>query len=176
MSTKLCSNGSTILIQAAGHCPPGSLNGGGSATGCGSPLAMELQPSLKHRAPSVPWRVNCQKNRWRNEETVVARVLMIAYTTYMHDGRVKRHAEALAERGDHLDVICLAGTEPPVANGVNVIGLKMPRYRGSSKAAYVRSYVRFFVMASVMAARLSLKRRYDVVIVCTMPDAVIVCA
>ena len=107
---------------------------------------------------------------------VVARFLMIAYTTYMHDGRVKRHAEALAERGDQLDVICLASAEEPVTNGVNVIGLKMPRYRGASKSAYFRSYIRFFAMASAKAVQLSWKRRYDVVIVCTMPDAVIVCA
>ena len=101
---------------------------------------------------------------------------MIAYTTYMHDGRVKRHAEALAERGDHVDVICLATDEEPITNGVNVIGLPMPRYRGASKAAYLRSYTRFFSMAAQRAASLSLQQRYDVVIVCTMPDAVIVCA
>jgi glycosyltransferase involved in cell wall biosynthesis len=101
---------------------------------------------------------------------------MIAYTTYMHDGRVKRHAEALAERGDHVDVICLATEEKPVANGVNVIGLPMPRYRGASKSAYLRSYMRFFSMAAQRAAKMSLNQRYDVVIVCTMPDAVIVCA
>jgi glycosyltransferase involved in cell wall biosynthesis len=106
----------------------------------------------------------------------VARFLMIAYTTYMHDGRVKRHAEALAERGDHVDVICLATGEQPITNGVNVIGLPMPRYRGASKSAYLRSYTRFFSMAAQRAFRMSLKQRYDVVIVCTMPDAVIVCA
>ena len=33
----------------------------------------------------------------------VARSLVIAYTTYIHDGRVKRHAEALARREDHVD-------------------------------------------------------------------------
>lgn len=101
---------------------------------------------------------------------------MIAYTTYMHDGRVKRHAEALAERGDHVDVICLATDEQPITNGVNVIGLPMPRYRGASKSAYLRSYTRFFSMATQRALRMSLKERYDIVIVCTMPDAVIVCA
>jgi len=101
---------------------------------------------------------------------------MIAYTTYMHDGRVKRHAEALAERGDHVDVICLATDEQPITNGVNVIGLPMPRYRGESKSAYLRSYTRFFSMAAQRAARMSMNQRYDVVIVCTMPDAVIVCA
>ena len=106
----------------------------------------------------------------------MARFLMIAYTTYMHDGRVKRHAEALTERGDHVDVICLATGEKPISNGVNVIGLPMPRYRGESKAAYLRSYTRFFSMAARRAAKMSLKERYDVVIVCTMPDAVIVCA
>jgi len=101
---------------------------------------------------------------------------MIAYTTYMHDGRVKRHAEALAERGDHVDVICLATDERPITNGVNVIGLPMPRYRGASKSAYLKSYTRFFSMATQRALRMSLKQRYDIVIVCTMPDAVIVCA
>jgi glycosyltransferase involved in cell wall biosynthesis len=106
----------------------------------------------------------------------MARFLMIAYTTYMHDGRVKRHAEALAERGDHVDVLCLATDEKPITNGVNVIGLPMSRYRGESKAAYLRSYMRFFSMAAQRAARMSMKQRYDVVIVCTMPDAVIVCA
>jgi glycosyltransferase involved in cell wall biosynthesis len=106
----------------------------------------------------------------------MARFLMIAYTTYMHDGRVKRHAEALAERGDHVDVLCLATGEKPITNGVNVIGLPMSRYRGESKSAYLRSYLRFFSMAAQRAARMSMKQRYDVVIVCTMPDAVIVCA
>ncbi|MGH7932332.1 MAG: glycosyltransferase family 4 protein [Candidatus Binataceae bacterium] len=106
----------------------------------------------------------------------MARALMIAYTTYFHDGRVKRHAEALALRGDHIDVICLGSELTGEANGVNVIGLKMPRYRGASRTAYLRSYLRFFAMASATAARLSLAHRYDVVIVCTMPDAAVLCA
>ncbi len=106
----------------------------------------------------------------------MARFLIIAYTTYIHDGRVKRHAEALAERGDHVDVISLASGEPSNVNGVNLIGMPMARYRGASKAAYLLSYLRFFALASSKAARLSLSQRYDVAIVCTMPDAVIVCA
>ena len=106
----------------------------------------------------------------------MARGLVIAFTTYFHDGRVKRHAEALAERGDQVDVICLESTVKGQLNGVNVIGLKMPRYRGVSRTAYMRSYVRFFALASIEAMRLSRPVRYDVVIVCTMPDAAIVCA
>jgi glycosyltransferase involved in cell wall biosynthesis len=106
----------------------------------------------------------------------VARVLLIAYTKYIYDGRVKRHAEALADRGDRIDVICLDSGNNGLNNGVNIIGLKMPRYRGSSRSSYVRSYLRFFAIASWTALRLSLDKRYDVVIVCTMPDAAVLCA
>lgn len=106
----------------------------------------------------------------------MARILLIAYTTYVHDGRVKRHAEALAERGDRVDAICLDSGHNGVHDGVNVIGLKMPRYRGSSRSSYMRSYLRFFAKASWAALRLSLIERYDIVIVCTMPDAAVLCA
>ena len=68
----------------------------------------------------------------------MARILLIAYTTYVHDGRVKRHAEALAERGDHIDVICLDSGHNGLIDGVNVMGLKMPRYRGASRSSYVQ--------------------------------------
>ena len=78
----------------------------------------------------------------------MARILLIAYTTYVHDGRVKRHAEALAERGDHIDVICLDSGHNGMLQGVNVIGLRMPRYRGASRSSYMRSYLRFFAKAS----------------------------
>ena len=106
----------------------------------------------------------------------MARILVIAYTNYAFDGRVKRHAEALAERGDEVDVLSLAGEHQGKLNGVNVIGLRIPRYRGASRSSYVRSYLRFFAVASWMAMRLSLKRRYDVAVVCTMPDAAVLCA
>jgi len=102
--------------------------------------------------------------------------LIIAYTDYFHDGRVKRNAEALVERGDSVDVLCLASDMRGETNGVNVIGLEMPRYRGSSKTAYLGSYLRFFSLASARAFKLSRPVRYDLVIVCTMPDAAVLCA
>jgi glycosyltransferase involved in cell wall biosynthesis len=106
----------------------------------------------------------------------VARVLMIAYTSYASDGRVQRHAQALAQRGDHVDVICLENSQPRDPCGVNVIGLRQRRYRGSSRSNYVRSYLRFFAAAALTALRLSLRRRYHLAIVCTMPDAAVLCA
>ena len=35
------------------------------------------------------------------------RICMLAYSHYETDARVKRYAEALAERGDHVDVVAL---------------------------------------------------------------------
>jgi glycosyltransferase involved in cell wall biosynthesis len=106
----------------------------------------------------------------------VARALVLAYTTYIHDGRVKRHAEALARRGDQVDAITLAAGRTGLINGVNVVGLEIPRYRGSSRASYLKSYVNFFVSAARKAMELSRDRPYDLAIVCTMPDAAILAA
>src|SRR5579871_948279 len=104
------------------------------------------------------------------------RVLIIAYSNYVRDGRVKRHAEALAQRGDQVDVICLDDPQLCSANGVHTIGIEMPRYHGPSRLAYVRSYLRFFARAAAMAVRLSRTRPYDAAIVCSIPDAVVLCA
>ena len=104
------------------------------------------------------------------------RVLMIAYTDYTNDARVRRHAEALALRGDHVDVIALDTTKCGSLNGVNVIAVEIPRYRGSSRARYLSTYARFFSSASFIGLRGGFSERYDLVIVCTMPDAAIISA
>jgi glycosyltransferase involved in cell wall biosynthesis len=106
----------------------------------------------------------------------VARILMIAYSTYICDGRVKRHAEALVERGDTVDVICLDPGQPMEPSGVNILGVPIPRYRGGSRSRYALSYLSFFSAAVWMAARLSARRPYDLVIVCSIPDAAVLCA
>jgi len=103
----------------------------------------------------------------------MARVLIIAYTVFDHDGRVKRHANALAERGDTVDVIALSNGHDGPQHGVNVIGIKMPRYRGASRASYVGSYLRFFAKATSLTYKLSAAKPYDLAIACTMPDAAV---
>ena len=53
----------------------------------------------------------------------------------------------------------------------------MPRYRGASRASYVRSYIEFLrPRRRDSPSRRSLSARYDLVIVCTMPDAAILSA
>src|SRR5215472_11267341 len=103
----------------------------------------------------------------------MARTLIIAYTKYIYDSRVRRHAEALAERGDEVDVISL--DQAGVLNRVNILGLGIPRYRGASRTSYVGNYVRFFARASAVALHRSISNRYDLAIACTMPDAAVLC-
>jgi glycosyltransferase involved in cell wall biosynthesis len=106
----------------------------------------------------------------------MARILIIAYTAYARDGRVKRQAEALTRRGDQVDAICLADGNVTDTHGVRVTGLRLPRYRGASRINYLRSYINFFSRAAAIAVRRSIKERYDIVIACTMPDAAILSA
>src|SRR5437016_14250467 len=101
---------------------------------------------------------------------------MIAYTRYAYDSRVKRHAQALAARGDHVDVICLENVEQGYRNGVNVIALRQQRYRGSSRLKYLRDYIRFFSKATITALRLGYPHCYDIVLVCSIPDIAVLCA
>jgi glycosyltransferase involved in cell wall biosynthesis len=109
---------------------------------------------------------------------VVAQILIIAYTNYYQDPRVKRHAEALAERGDTVDVISLGyGPRDHNTHGLHsLFALPMGRYRGDNSRSYLGSYWQFFRMASKLARQLSRERRYSLVIVCTMPDAAVVTA
>ncbi|HEY2105508.1 MAG TPA: glycosyltransferase family 4 protein [Candidatus Binataceae bacterium] len=104
------------------------------------------------------------------------RVLIIAYTTFVYDGRVKRHAEALAARGDSVDVIALRSGHEGLQNAVNLIGIPMERYRGDSRARYMASYMRFFMCAARMAYKLGRSNPYDVVITCTLPDTAVLSA
>src|SRR5207253_8785075 len=70
----------------------------------------------------------------------VERVAMLAHTCYLRDARVRREAEALAEKGIEVHAICLAeegntpGEREPdhaIVNGVEIHRLPIRRRRGS---------------------------------------------
>jgi glycosyltransferase involved in cell wall biosynthesis len=106
----------------------------------------------------------------------MARVCMVALTKYQSDARVRREAEALVERGDDVDVICLRGADTGRTRslrGVRLYEVWVPRYRGSSALSYVAQYSVFFVLAAIGVSWLHLRRRYDVVQAHTMPDFIV---
>ena len=84
----------------------------------------------------------CTENANKTVGWIGARIVAIAYTRYVSDGRVRRHAEALARRGDHADAIAL-GDKAEIVNGVNLVQVSMPRYRGASHLRYAQIYLSF---------------------------------
>ena len=110
------------------------------------------------------------------------RVAMFAYTEYLTDPRVRREAQALAERGDQVDFLCLRqpGVEPSVrwqmVQGVHLCYLPFNKYQGSSQIAYLLSYVFFLLVGAWWLTGLHLRRRYQLIQVHTMPDFLIFAA
>jgi len=101
------------------------------------------------------------------------KVCMVAYTYYLSDPRVRREAEALAERGDMIDFICLRekkGNPFEVFNGVSLHRLPQGRYRGSGVFAYVMGYFLFFIRSFLKLNSLYFRQKYDLVHINTMPD------
>lgn len=104
---------------------------------------------------------------------------MIAYTHYESDPRVRREAEALAARGDAVTVWSLRAEGFPErthSNGVTVVRVELPRYRGGKALAYVGSYGRFFAVATALVTAAHVEERFDVVHVHTMPDFMVFAA
>lgn len=105
-------------------------------------------------------------------------ILMIAYTYYETDPRVIRAAEAALEGGFSVDVIALrrpGQLSTEIIRGVRIYRVQA-RYRGSSLVRYMWEYIRFFTLCILRSAWLFLSRRYKVVHVHNMPDALVFAA
>jgi glycosyltransferase involved in cell wall biosynthesis len=109
------------------------------------------------------------------------RIAMITHSAYETDGRVTRYAEALAARGDEVEVFAVrrdpAQPRHEVIAGVAVHRLQS-RYTKSlqSRFAYFWPLVRFLFLSSWAVTRRHLQRRYDVVHVHNIPDFLIFAA
>jgi glycosyltransferase involved in cell wall biosynthesis len=105
-------------------------------------------------------------------------VLMLAYTHYENDPRVIRAAEAALEGKFSVDVIALrreGQLSVETIRGIRVFRVQ-GRYRGSSRLKYFQEYVKFFVRCAMMSVRLFITRRYKVIHVHNMPDALVFAA
>ncbi|MBI4711796.1 MAG: glycosyltransferase family 4 protein [Planctomycetes bacterium] len=101
------------------------------------------------------------------------KVLMLSHSYYPDDPRVRREAEALCERGDHVEIICLRENNErriEIINRIKVHRLPVKRHRGSGLLIYLTEYLLFFILARIKAVWLYLERRYDIIQVHTIPD------
>lgn len=103
------------------------------------------------------------------------RVAMVTHSFYESDGRVIRYAEALADRGDTVDVFALR-RHPALPGRETIRGVELhriqPRYTKSaqSRFAYVWPLLRFLVLSSWELTRRQLRQPYAVVHVHNIPD------
>ena len=103
------------------------------------------------------------------------KVCMVAYSVYESDNRIRRYAETLAKRGDHVDVIDVSGAgfaAPPVEeiDGVTVYRVQHREHNEISKWTYASRLLRFLWRSSRQLTRLHKIHRYDVVHVHNVPD------
>lgn len=103
------------------------------------------------------------------------RVLIVTHSYYLRDTRPRRHAEALTDAGFEVDVLCCqdegeARTE--THRGVNIRRLPFRRERGG-KIRYLFEYASFIVVTMFTVAAMHLRRRYKVVWILSIPNAMV---
>lgn len=114
------------------------------------------------------------------------KVAMLAHTYYLRDPRVRREAEALADEGLEVHVICLSEAqgrrehEKPEAcqafvNGVEIHRLPINRQRGGA-LRYLYEYFLVTLLGGLKLARLNFRGKLDVVHVHNMPDFLVFAA
>jgi glycosyltransferase involved in cell wall biosynthesis len=108
------------------------------------------------------------------------RVAMVSYSFYENDNRVMRYAEALADRGDKVDIFALSSSASPkkreTLNGVNVYRLQSRVKNEKGSFSYLTRLLRFLVRSSLRLTWKHLRQRYDVVHVHNVPDFLVFAA
>lgn len=108
------------------------------------------------------------------------KICMVAYTEYKFDNRVQRYTQALAKRGDRVDVIALddgpseAGKEQ--TNGITLYQIQKRLYNEVGYHDYAQNVLRFLVRSSVLLRRLHVRNQYDVIHIHNIPDFLVFAA
>lgn len=103
---------------------------------------------------------------------------VVVLSSYPHDPRPRRAADALVQQGMSVDYVCVtAGTAPwhEKTNGIDVFRVPIVHRRGG-KFAYAYEYSAFILASAAILAARSLRRRYDLIYINNMPDVLVLSA
>jgi len=101
------------------------------------------------------------------------RICMVTHSLYESDGRVMRYAEALAARGDEVEVIALRKSGLPKEEtiaGVRVFRIQSRSFTEKKKLAFLRQVSLFFLKAGWFLSRRHLQKPYDLFHIHSIPD------
>ena len=105
---------------------------------------------------------------------------MVVHNSYpIDETRVQRQAEALAEAGAEVDVICLRRPDEPAVecNGaVRIFRLPVQKDEGRGLIGHLLEYLAFFVLAFIKLSKLHFHRHYQVVQIHNLPDFLVFAA
>jgi glycosyltransferase involved in cell wall biosynthesis len=113
--------------------------------------------------------------------TKPCRVCMVTHSFYESDNRVTRYAEALAQRGDEVDVVSLKRSEnvptEEVIAGVNVHRLQTRKGKNEQrKLDYLWPLLRFLFVSSFWLMKRHRQKPYDLVHIHNIPDFLVFAA
>lgn len=102
------------------------------------------------------------------------KICMLTHSDYETDNRVRRYAEALAKRGDQVEVISLAAGNAPLGveeiSGVTAYRIQRRDHNEKHIWTYAWRLLRFLLASSLFMTRRHHRIRYDLIHVHNMPD------
>ena len=103
---------------------------------------------------------------------------MVVFSPYPFDPRPRRAAQALANEGMSIDLICEADEGLPrraKEGGLDITRIPIRHFRGGV-LSYAYQYSAFILSSAFILAWRTLRRRYDLIYIHNMPDILIVSA
>jgi glycosyltransferase involved in cell wall biosynthesis/peptidoglycan/xylan/chitin deacetylase (PgdA/CDA1 family) len=108
------------------------------------------------------------------------KICMLTYSTYESDNRVRRYAEALAKRGDRVDVIAISGKQTPDESqkirGVTPFRIQYRERNERHQLSYAWRWMRFVLASMIFLTRRHRRIKYDLIHVHNPPDFLVFAA
>lgn len=105
------------------------------------------------------------------------RVCMLAHSGYLSDGRVRRYAESLADRGAQVDILCVRDAKKGSADyrdDIRIYTIPLG-HDSNSLVGYLVEYLLAVILYSLWLGVLHCRNRYHLVHIHNMPDFLMFC-
>ncbi len=111
----------------------------------------------------------------KSNNTSAANVCFIAKYPYPLDTRLVQQATSLVQNNIHVDIICLKAEQMPSFETTGPIAIHRLIHKKAKESflEYVTSTVLFGLLSTIKLFQLRMKRKFSVVVVCTLPEALV---